>query len=90
MNKLLIFGLRDFSELAWYYFTNDSSYEVAGFSVTAEFLPEENTFHGLPVIPFETVEKTHPPEGYDFFVPMSPVGMNKTREKIYKKVKQKG
>ncbi len=90
MKKLLIFGLHDFAELAWYYFSVDSTYEVAGFVVTREYLPQKLEFHNLPILEFETIEKICPSEEYDFFVPMAPIKMNTIRENFYLKVKEKG
>lgn len=88
--KLLIFGIKDFAELAWYYFTHDSEYEVVAFVLSEEYMPENRNFHELPVVAFEDVEKIYHIEKHDFFVPMSPVKMNTVRENIYKKVKEKG
>lgn len=87
---VLIFGIRDFAELAWYYFSNDSNYKVVAFVLTEEYMTENKTFRDLPVVPFENIEKFYPVDRYDFFVPMSPVKMNKVRESIYNQVKQKG
>ena len=33
LNKVIIFGLNDFVELAHYYLTTDSNYEVVAFTV---------------------------------------------------------
>ena len=53
--KLIIFGTGEIAQLAHYYFTNDSNYEIAAFTVDEQFL-EEDTFCSLPVVPFETLE----------------------------------
>ena len=36
-NKLIIFGAGDIAELAMYYFTKDSNYEVVAFCVDEEY-----------------------------------------------------
>ena len=45
---LIIFGAGDIAELAHYYFTTDSDYEVTAFVVDRQHL-EATQFCGLPV-----------------------------------------
>lgn len=90
MAQVIIFGIRDLAELAHYYLTTDSKHEVVAFSVNSKYLPEDNSFKGLPVIAFEEIEKKMPPGMYSFFAPMTHMGMNKGREKIYEEIKKKG
>ncbi len=88
MKKVVIFGTEDFAELAHYYLTNDSDYEVAAFSLTQDYITDA-TFKGLPVVPFETVEETYPPDDFRFFAPMSPRKMSRLRTDIYNQIKAK-
>jgi hypothetical protein len=44
MRKVTIFGLQDYSELAHYYLTHDSTGEVVAFSVHREYLPPDGNF----------------------------------------------
>lgn len=37
MKKLVIFGLGEIAELACYYFTEDSDYQVVGFTVDEDY-----------------------------------------------------
>ncbi|MCB0697856.1 MAG: acetyltransferase [Chitinophagaceae bacterium] len=90
MAKVVIFGVQDFAELAHYYLVNDSEHEVVAFSVNEQYMPEQPTFHGLPVVPFETVESSYPPVEFSFFAPMSPQRMNRLRESVYNSIKEKG
>lgn len=90
MPKIVIFGIRDFAELAHYYLEHDSLHEVAAFSVNREYLPEGGTFRGLPVVAFEEVQNLYPPSDYMFFAPMAPKNMNRDREQIYNAIKNKG
>ena len=89
MAKVIIFGIQDFAELAHYYLENDSEHDVVAFSVNKAFLPEEKSFHGLPIIAFENIEELYPPSDFKFFAPMSPLRMNRVREDIYLKIKLK-
>lgn len=89
-NKVVIFGIQDFAELAWYYLTKDSYYEVVAFSVHEKYIGGTASFHGLPVVPFETVVSVYPPAEYSFFAPMSPKKMNQLRADIYNQIKGMG
>lgn len=55
MKKLIIFGLEQFAELANFYFTNDSEYEVVGFCVDKEYKIKDK-FCNLPVFCFEDLK----------------------------------
>ena len=90
MKKVLIFGLRDFAQLALFYLTHDSPYEVVAFAASSAYLENRTSFEGLPVVDFERVEEGYPPDEYCFFVPMSPTNMNRDREKVYLATKKKG
>ncbi|HEX2055868.1 MAG TPA: acetyltransferase [Nitrospiraceae bacterium] len=90
MAQVVIFGLRDFASLAHFYLKHDTNHEVVAFSVSKEFLPEDRTFEGLPVVPFEEVESLYDPARFQFFAPMSSRKMNVVRESIYAQVKRKG
>ncbi|HVS80569.1 MAG TPA: acetyltransferase [Pyrinomonadaceae bacterium] len=90
MAKVIIFGVQDFAQLAKFYLQHDSEHEVVAFSVNEQYLPEENTFEGLSVVAFESVEKTYAPSEFKFFAPMSPSRMNRLRESVYRQTKEKG
>lgn len=90
MAEIIIFGIQDFAELAHFYLENDSPHKVAAFSVNEKYLPESRQFHGLPVVPFEEVEKKYDPGKYQFFAPMAPNRMNQLRADIYNQIKGKG
>ncbi|TAE95312.1 MAG: acetyltransferase, partial [Runella slithyformis] len=89
MANVVIFGVLDTAELAWYYLTHDSPHTVVAFCINREYL-KETQFHGLPVVAFEDVETIYPPAEFQFFAPMTGRKMNKNREKIYNEAKAKG
>ncbi len=90
MAKVVIFGIQDFAELAHYYLTNDSIHEVVAFAVNEAYLPQDRFFKGLPVMAFESIETSFPPDEYSFFAPMSPKKMNMVRAEVYNNIKSKG
>ena len=90
MSQVVIFGIQDFASLAHFYLREDSPHKVVAFSVTKEYMPSNSTFEGLPVVPFEELEKLYPPKEYVFFAPMSHRKMNKLREAVYLQAEEKG
>jgi len=90
INKVIIFGIQDYAELAHFYLSNDSEYEVVAFSVNKQYIPADKMFKGLPIVPFENIETDYPVNGFHFFAPLSPKNMNKAREDVYHQIKDKG
>lgn len=89
MKKLILFGTGEIGEMAHYYFTNDSPYEVVAFSADDEFV-KMDSFLGLPLIPFTQLNETYPVEDYHVHVAISFNKMNQTRSEKYYQVKKKG
>ena len=95
MKKVIIFGTLDTAELAHFYLTHDSDYEVEAFTVNREYLKSSvykpaSASRDYPVVPFEDLEKIYSPKDYYLFAPMTGVKMNTIREKIYLEGKKKG
>jgi sugar O-acyltransferase (sialic acid O-acetyltransferase NeuD family) len=87
--KLIIFGLGDLARMANYYYTNDSEYEVTAFTVTNKYI-KEKTYLELPVVPFETLEISHPRDQYDLFIAIGYSHLNQLRTQFYRAAKEKG
>lgn len=86
---LVIFGSGDIAQLAHYYFSTDSEYEVVAFTVDAGYI-KESEFCGLPVVAFEDVVNQYPAESYDFFVALSYSKLNAVRKEKFHAAKEKG
>jgi sugar O-acyltransferase (sialic acid O-acetyltransferase NeuD family) len=80
--KLVIFGFGDIAQLAHFYFSSDSEYEVVAFTVDAAYLTE-TIFCGLPVIAFEDVTTHFAPEQCEIFVALSYSKLNTVRKEKY-------
>lgn len=78
MKKLVIFGTGDIGQLAHYYFTHHTQYEVAAFTVDAQYV-KSNDFCGIPVVPFEEIARRHPPDGHDMFIALAYAKLNALR-----------
>lgn len=89
MAKLIIFGAGDIARLAHYYFSRDSEHHVIAFTVDRKYRQGE-TFLDLPLVPFEEVSNSYPPNEFKMFVALSYARMNKLREEKYHAAKEKG
>jgi len=88
--KVIIFGINQTAQLAHYYLTTDSDYDVVAFSANEKYIEDMKEFCGLPLIPFEDIEQSHSVDEYRFFAPMTYRNMNNDRKDIYYKIKEKG
>lgn len=87
--KVVIFGAGQFASLAWYVITHDSSHEVVGFTVDAAWL-RATILHGLPVIPFEQLNRHFPPEEYALLISLGGHNINGLRADRYRVAKGRG
>ncbi len=76
-------------EMVHFYLTHDSDHQIVAFTSDKEYIKEDK-FLGLPVVPFEDVEKKYPPSEYDMFVAVGYAKLNAIRQKKYKEAKGKG
>ncbi|EKD74260.1 MAG: hypothetical protein ACD_45C00016G0003 [uncultured bacterium] len=87
--KLVIFGTGEIGHMAHFYFTHDSKYEVVAFTADDEFVVE-NTYLGLPLIPFSQIKKHYSPSVCEMHVALSFMCLNQTRAEKYKMAKNAG
>lgn len=95
MDKLIIVGAGNFGQIAYEYFTHSQQYEVVAFSVEAPFHTDlalaDVRPTGWPVYPFETLEKSCPPEYfYHVYVAVLYQNLNRERTRLYQAAKEKG
>ncbi len=88
MEKLIIFGTASFAEVAYYYFTHDSNYQVVAFTLDGEYIKEEEKF-GLPVVSFDVIQEKYPPKEYEMFIAIGYSHLNTARAKKYYEAKEK-
>lgn len=86
---VVIFGTGEIAELACYYITNDSHFEIVAFTADKNFIQNE-TFLGKPLVAFEEVDKMYPPAQFDMHVALSYSKLNLVREQKYHEAKAKG
>lgn len=89
MRKVVIFGTTGFAEVAHFYLTHDSQYEIVAFTANKEFIDKKELF-GLPIVPFENIEEKYPPDKYLMFIAVVYSKVNKVRAEIFRQAKAKG
>jgi sugar O-acyltransferase (sialic acid O-acetyltransferase NeuD family) len=89
VRKLIIYGTGLVAEVAEFYFSADTDYQVSAFTNAGEFITETQ-FNRKPVIPFETLETTHSPDEYDIFIALGYINTNQVRQARYYQAKEKG
>ena len=72
MSKLVIFGTGSLAECADYLFTDDSSYDVVGFTANGDHISDEK-FRERSLVPFEELEQHYPPDQFELFVAVETV-----------------
>lgn len=86
---LIIFGCGQIAQLAHYYFSTDSDYEVVAFTVDEKYISEDK-FCDLPLIPFESLVGTYSPDNYHVFIAISYTKLNQVRKEKYFATKELG
>jgi len=89
LKKIIIFGNEDFAEVAHFYFTHDSPYDIVAFAVHERFIKNKELFD-LPVVPFEKIETIYPPSEFSMFIAIAYSKINKLRAKMFEDAKSKG
>jgi len=88
-NPLVVFGSSEIAQLARFYFSTESDYEVVAFTVDSSHLTN-TTFCGLPVIAFEEISKEYGPDQYELFIAIGYSKLNAIRKEKYFAAKAMG
>jgi len=89
MSKVVIFGAGKIADEAFFYLTNDSPYDVVAFTVDSEHITATEKL-GLPVVAFEQITASHPPDDFKMFVAVGYQELNKFRARKYDEAKARG
>lgn len=87
--KLIIIGDSAFAEIAYEYFTHDSTFEVVAFAVESQYIKRESLF-GIPIVAFESVQERYSPAEHSFFAANVYTQGNALRARLYAEARQKG
>jgi len=89
VGEVILFGLGDFARVARAYLAEDSPHEVVAFTANERYVGEEE-LDGLPVVPFESLVETHPPDRFSMFVAIGFSRVNEARREVYDECKRRG
>jgi sugar O-acyltransferase (sialic acid O-acetyltransferase NeuD family) len=90
MAKVVVFGTGSFAECVNFYLTHDSPHEVVAFTVHRDHISGTTQLAGLPVVPFEDLADTYPPDSHDMYVAVGYARVNRVRAAICEEAKSKG
>jgi sugar O-acyltransferase (sialic acid O-acetyltransferase NeuD family) len=90
MSRLILFGAGKVGEVLYRHITASGTHEVVAFAADAEHAPPGAEFLGLPVVPFETVQSTHPPATHEMLIAIGYQNLNAMRRRKYDDAKAKG
>jgi sugar O-acyltransferase (sialic acid O-acetyltransferase NeuD family) len=75
--------------VAYAYLTHQSEHEVVAFAADGDHITDRELY-GLPVVPFEEVERLYPPDGHSMHISISYRRVNQLRAEKYRAAKAKG
>ncbi len=79
MKPIVLFGVGKIAEVLLHFFKNSSDREVVACTVDRQYVTT-TVWNGLPVVAFEDILQTYPPDAYDLFVALGYQDMNSLRE----------
>jgi sugar O-acyltransferase (sialic acid O-acetyltransferase NeuD family) len=79
---IVIFGTGELAQVACYQLQHDSEHDVVAFTVHERYI-SSSACMGLPVIPFEEITRTHPPETVGMFAMTGWKQMNAARMELF-------
>ena len=87
--KVIIYGISDFSEYVFHFISRDNQVEVIAFTVDSVY-KNKTIFCEKPVIDFENLEIDHPPSDCKIFIAIGTTNMNKLRDQYCNLARNKG
>ena len=89
MRNLVIFGLTDAAQLAHFYFSRESKYRIVASCADSKYMVATE-FCGTPVVPFEDLAASFPPDRNDLFIAVGYSKLNQVRKEKYLAAKAMG
>ncbi len=89
MSNIIIFGVETFAEQL-YDFMQEGNQKVAGFCIDSAYMPDYKKKYGLPVVPYEDLEKYFSPDEYGIIFAIGYSQMNKLRKDHIEDAKRRG
>jgi sugar O-acyltransferase (sialic acid O-acetyltransferase NeuD family) len=89
MAKVVLFGTGRGADVAYRFLSKDTDHEIVAFTVDEKYV-KARELRGLPLVPFEEVERLYPPEDFKLFILLGYQSMNGLRKRKYEDAKAKG
>jgi acetyltransferase-like isoleucine patch superfamily enzyme len=89
MAKVVHCGTVGVASVAHRFLSHDTDHEIVAFTADAAYI-KEKSHRGLPVVPFEEVERSYPPDEFRMLTLLGYEDMNGLRERKFKESKAKG
>jgi hypothetical protein len=89
MSKVILYGTGRGAAVAHRFLVADTEHDIIGFTVDEKYVTSD-THRGLPLVPFEEVERRFPPDGHQMFILLGYQGMNALRAQKFQEAKAKG
>jgi sugar O-acyltransferase (sialic acid O-acetyltransferase NeuD family) len=89
VKHVVIFGLGPLPRRLFVYLTTDAGRDVVAFTVDRAYLKEPSLL-GVPVVPFEELDRTHPPDSHALCVAVGYREVNQARARICERAKARG
>lgn len=89
MEKIILFGIGSLAKRVKKFMDLEGDYRVEAFTVNRKYIGN-NMLYGLPVVPFEDIEKIYLPAKYDVIICVGYSNMNNNYINIYNEVLKKG
>jgi sugar O-acyltransferase (sialic acid O-acetyltransferase NeuD family) len=90
VKPVVVFGVGDFARVAAHYLDVDSPHPVAAFTVHERYIPAGGSVAGRPVVAFEELVETHPPDAFAMYVAIGFSRVNQARAEIYGECRSRG
>lgn len=89
MEKVIIYGTGHHAELVAQEMKRYNLHEVVAFTVKEEYL-NKSEVNELPVVSYEKITETYPPDKFKMFIAIGPQYVNRARENVFQDAKNKG
>lgn len=89
MEKVIIYGTGHHAELVAHEMKRYKLHDVVAFTVQEKYF-SESELNGLPVVSYEDLAQTYPPDKFKMFIAVGPQYVNRAREDLFQDAKRKG
>ncbi len=90
MKKVIVYGNALLCKMLYYEAIDSVNFEIACFTVEKDYLRDRSELLGLPLMTFEEIQDTYPPQAYDMVVLFTGFRRMRERAEKYELAKNKG